>query len=272
MIIGASPSGKAQDFAETQMNITNQLGQLTELWCQIDFCERGIVLSQPTNPSSRYDFIAEINNKLYRIQCKTAHLEPNDRISITVQSKNWNNGELHNYIGEIDYFYTHWENKGYLIPIEVCTEKNKSKFLRLGEEKQYHSNNINALYAKNYEIDIILDSIDKDISNNRITIETAIRRNNTDKTNIKYNSCQDCGSPIGKTATYCVECYKKHQHPMDMPTREELKELIRTMTFIKIGEKYGRTDNAIRKWCDYYSLPRKKSDIKNISDNDWINI
>ena len=56
-----------------KMNITNQLGQLTELWCQLDFCERGIVLSQPTNPSSRYDFIADINNKLYRIQCKTAH-------------------------------------------------------------------------------------------------------------------------------------------------------------------------------------------------------
>lgn len=92
------------------MNITNILGQLTELKCQIDFCERGIVLSQPINPSSRYDFIADINGKLYRIQCKTAHPETNDRISITIQSKNWNNGERHNYIGEIDYFYTNWNN------------------------------------------------------------------------------------------------------------------------------------------------------------------
>lgn len=257
------------------MNITNQLGQLTELWCQIDFCERGIVLSQPTNPSSRYDFIAEINGKLYRLQCKTAHKEDNDRISIRVKSKNWNNGEYHNYLGEIDYFYTHWDGKGYLIPIELCTEANRQKFLRLGKEEQYHSNNINALYAVDYELDTILDSIDKNISKNRITIESALINRNEDKKDINKKNdkfCKDCGKPIGKNATYCIDCYKKHLHPIDMPTREELKELIRTKPFTRIGEIYGRTDNAIRKWCDYYSLPRKKSDINSISDSDWINI
>lgn len=54
-----------------------------------------------------------------------------------------------------------------------------------------------------------------------------------------------------------------------MPTRDELKALIRNKSFVKIGEDYGRTDNAIRKWCDFYSLPRKKTDIKKISDEDW---
>ena len=259
------------------MNITNQLGQLTELWCQLDFWERGIVLSQPTNPSSRYDFIAEINNKLYRIQCKTAHLEENNRISIRVKSKNWNNGSYHNYINEIDYFYTHWNNKGYLIPIECCTETNRQKFIRLGEEKDYHSNNINAIYGKDYELDVILDGIDASISERRITVETANRdkaRSNEliQKKSVGFNFCIDCGKPIGKTAIRCVDCYRKHIHPLDIPTREELKNLIRTMSFTKIGEKYGRTDNAVRKWCDYYSLPRKKADINKISDEDWLNI
>lgn len=258
------------------MNITNQLGQLTELWCQLDFCERGIVLSQPTNPASRYDFIAEINNKLYRIQCKTAHSEDNNRISITVVSKNWNNGVRHNYINEIDYFYTHWNNKSYLIPIECCTETNKQKFIRLGEEKDYHSNNINAMYGKNYELDVILDGIDPTISENRITIETANRTANRSIKTVQdktvQNNCIDCGKPIGKTAIRCVDCYKKHIHPLDIPTKEELKKLIRTTPFTKIGEKYGRTDNAIRKWCDYYNLPRKKADIDKFSDEDWLNI
>lgn len=276
------------------MNITNQLGQLTELWCQLDFCERGIVLSQPTNPSSRYDFIAEINNKLYRIQCKTAHLESNNRISIRVKSKNWNNGEYHSYINEIDYFYTHWNNKSYLIPIECCTETNKEKFIRLGKEEDYHSNNINAMYGKDYELDVILDGIDSTISERRITIETANRieahlskavyldkvektksitsEKTKSITSENFNLCIDCGKPIGKAATRCVECYKKHIHPLDIPTREELKELIRTTPFTKIGEKYGRTDNAVRKWCDYYNLPRKKADIDKISDEDWLNL
>lgn len=157
------------------MNLTNQLGHLTELWCQIDFCERGIILSQPTNPASRYDFIADINGKLYKIQCKTAHLETNDRISITVKSKNWNNGEYHNYLNEIDYFYTRWNGIGYLLPITLCTESNKQKFIRLGTPEQYHSNNVNAIYGKDYTINMILSKIDKNFSGKIITLETADR-------------------------------------------------------------------------------------------------
>lgn len=172
---GVSPRGKAQHFAITRMNLTNQLGHLTELWCQMDFCERGIILSQPTNPASRYDFIADIKGKLYKIQCKTAHLEDNDRISIRVTNKNWNNGEYHNYINEIDFFYTHWDGKGYLIPISLCSETNRQKFLRLGDPSQYHSNNINALYGKDYEIDMILSKIDINFSYKIITLETADR-------------------------------------------------------------------------------------------------
>ena len=171
------------------LNITNRLGQLTELWCQIDFCEKGIVLSQPTNPSSRYDFIAEINNKLYRIQCKTAHPETNDRISIHVISKNWNSGEKHNYLGEIDYFYTHWNNKGYLLPVELCAETNKDKFIRLGERTQYHSNEINAIYGKDYEFDKVIENIDPSL-NGRITIEDAEVRSAARKS--RSNKSVDC--------------------------------------------------------------------------------
>ena len=157
------------------MNLTNQLGQLTELQCQIDFCQRGIILSQPTNPSSRYDFIADINGILYRIQCKTAHLEDNDRISISVKSKNWNSGERHGYINDIDFFYTSWNKKGYLIPITLCKETNREKFLRLGKPEQYHSNNTNAIYGSDYEMDVILSKLDINYSNKIITLETADR-------------------------------------------------------------------------------------------------
>lgn len=52
-------------------------------------------------------------------------------------------------------------------------------------------------------------------------------------------------------------------------SREELKKLIRTTSFTQIGKQFGVSDNAIRKWCDKYNLPRKVSDIKKISDKDW---
>lgn len=52
-------------------------------------------------------------------------------------------------------------------------------------------------------------------------------------------------------------------------SREILKQKIRTMSFTKIGKEYGVSDNAIRKWCDAYNLPRHASKIKLISDEDW---
>jgi uncharacterized protein YjcR len=45
--------------------------------------------------------------------------------------------------------------------------------------------------------------------------------------------------------------------------------LIRTIPFTKIGEKFGISDNAIRKWCDSYNLPRKSTEIKKYTDEEW---
>ena len=51
--------------------------------------------------------------------------------------------------------------------------------------------------------------------------------------------------------------------------REKLKQLIRTTPFLKIGKQLGVSDNAIRKWCDKYKLPRRVSEIKKYTDEEW---
>lgn len=56
---------------------------------------------------------------------------------------------------------------------------------------------------------------------------------------------------------------------VERPSREELKLLIRTKSFLQIGKDYKVSDNAIRKWCDFYNLPRHKRKIEKISDEDW---
>ena len=35
---------------------------------------------------------------------------------------------------------------------------------------------------------------------------------------------------------------------------------------------YNVSDNAVRKWCVSYNLPKKSSDIKKITDEEWENI
>ena len=98
------------------------------------------------------------------------------------------------------------------------------------------------------------------------------------KIRVKENNdvyCIDCGKKISKGSIRCLQCEGENKKvPLeDMPvTREELKDLIRNLSFVKIGEKYNMSDNAVRKWCDKFNLPRRKSEINAYSDEEWKNI
>lgn len=86
----------------------------------------------------------------------------------------------------------------------------------------------------------------------------------------KRHYCQRCGREIvTHDATYCVECAKIMARTVKWPPREELKALIRTNPFTQIADQFYVTDNAIRKWCDHYNLPRRKKDIATYSDEEW---
>lgn len=87
----------------------------------------------------------------------------------------------------------------------------------------------------------------------------------------KESFCIDCGKSIYPGSKRCIDCHAVAQRSTVI-SRDELKKLIRTIPFTKIGEMYNVTDNAVRKWCDNYKLPRRVSDIKKISDEDWINV
>lgn len=87
--------------------------------------------------------------------------------------------------------------------------------------------------------------------------------------NSRKKYCIDCGKPISDVSTRCLECSAKTRITVKPVTREELKNLIRTTPFTKIGEMYGVSDNAIRKWCEGYSLPTKKKEIKAYSQEEW---
>lgn len=80
--------------------------------------------------------------------------------------------------------------------------------------------------------------------------------------------CPICGGKKSAQAKECIKCspIKKPHYEV---SREELKELIYTLPFTKIGEKFGVTDNAIRKRCRAYGLPATKSEIKKYTKEDW---
>ena len=103
-----------------------------------------------------------------------------------------------------------------------------------------------------------------------------LRNEKYDVNHNSYRYCEYCGKLFKKSnydQKYCSpECSHKAQRKTERPSREEFKDMIRTIPFSHIALKYNVSENAIKKWCDEYQLPRKKTDIKNISDEDWINI
>ena len=86
----------------------------------------------------------------------------------------------------------------------------------------------------------------------------------------KIHYCIDCGIEINPKAERCPKCANIQQRKVqDRPNREELKNLIRTKSFVKIGQQFNVSDNTIRKWCKAENLPFKSSDIKKIKDDAW---
>lgn len=82
--------------------------------------------------------------------------------------------------------------------------------------------------------------------------------------------CIDCGTEISRSATRCPSCANKNRQVISKEfTREQLKELIRNKPFTQIGQDYNVSDNAIRKWCDKFNLPRTKKEIKSYSNEEW---
>ena len=87
--------------------------------------------------------------------------------------------------------------------------------------------------------------------------------------NKKYY-CQNCGKEIAtKNATLCVDCCSISRRKVNRASKDELKHLVRTTSFLQIGKIYGISDTAIRKWCKSYGIPYKQKEIKSYSDEEW---
>lgn len=84
--------------------------------------------------------------------------------------------------------------------------------------------------------------------------------------------CEVCGKFTYNKRFCSQKCSQLAQNKVRRPDRDELKSMIRVISFTKISKMYGVSDTAVSKWCKTYNLPYRKKDIKQYSDEEWNNV
>lgn len=218
-------------------------GQIIELKVQQELLRYGFDISIPSYNASKYDLIADTGKELLKIQVKKSIGASNSSFSFacTTQNVRSSTKARHKYTAdEVDYFATVWQDKVYLIPIDETSTQKTIKF----NDETYLAENVLSAYE-------------------RLSDEELYNSSHSGKF-----YCEDCGCEISYGANKCLSCRNK-ERSKNIPERKILKHLIRTTPFTKIGIQYGVSDNAVRKWCDKYSLPRKSSEIKKYTEEEW---
>jgi hypothetical protein len=108
--------------------------------------------------SSRYDFIVDVNHKLYKIQVKTGTLKEEAYIEFATSTSHTNTQGTVNltYSAEdVDFFATMYNGECYLIPREVCGSRNQR--LRIVPTKNGQVKGIT--FAKDYHLEDIIQKL-----------------------------------------------------------------------------------------------------------------
>lgn len=87
--------------------------------------------------------------------------------------------------------------------------------------------------------------------------------------------CKNCGKELYKynKGDFCRKCMSKisinSSHlklQKEIPvSKEDLFKLLCKNSFVQVGKMFGVSDNAIRKWCDRYNIPRYSNYYRNLA-------
>ena len=160
-------NGSASDLSIklSEKNMTNnskQKGNLTELQCLAAFVEQGYGVSVPYGDCYPYDFIADIDGHLFKIQVKTSSVKDENAIKFSCRSIHVNCSGIKNVrykSNDVDYFATYWEGQCYLIPFNECSVE---KTLRFAPPKSGQLKGIT--FAADYTLEKQIQKIQEEVA------------------------------------------------------------------------------------------------------------
>lgn len=134
------------------------IGEITEQQVAVEFLKLGILISKPLVQSSKYDFIADINHKLYKIQVKTGTYKEDAYLEFATSTSHTNTKgtlNLHYSEEDVDFFATMYEDQCYLVPYSLCGKR--AQRIRFVPTKNGQTKGI--LFAKDFHLEDIVKTL-----------------------------------------------------------------------------------------------------------------
>ena len=86
--------------------------------------------------------------------------------------------------------------------------------------------------------------------------------------------CKNCSEPINYGLIFCsMHChsvFRSKEAITRRPDKETLSSLLEENSYVKVGQMFGVTDNAIRKWAKAYEIPNVNR-VSKWSKQQWEN-
>ena len=134
------------------------IGEITEQQVAVEFLKLGVLISKPLVQSSKYDFVADINHNLYKIQVKTGTFKEDAYLEFATSTSHTNTkGTLNLSYSEndVDFFATMHEGECYLIPYHLCGKRTQR--IRFVPTKSGQTKGI--LFAKDFHLEDIIKTL-----------------------------------------------------------------------------------------------------------------
>lgn len=240
------------------------IGDIGEATVLLNFLKYNAEVFLPYGENTKIDLLAYFNNKINKIQVKTtSNLVGNNSYKVRLRNSSLRSDGHVVYTGyeenEVDYFaiYCLQRPEPILIPYELV--KNKTDIRICFDNVE---NSSKSFIEDNYLFSTVFTG-------------QSVYQEIKQKDEKKKHYCKDCGIEIAQGSIRCRKCAinkrikTKNIQLEKTISREDLKNKIRTQSFLSIGKEFDVSDNAIRKWCQKYDLPNTKKDILSYSDEEW---